>query len=87
MKRVRFSIEAPGATTVLLSGDFTDWEARARRMRRVRRGSRTFATSVPLDPGTYEYKFLIDGQWVEDPKAESVPNGFGTMNSVRHVAP
>ncbi len=87
MKRVRFSIDAPGATTVLLSGDFTDWEAQARRMRRVRRGSRTFATSVPLDPGTYEYKFLIDGQWVEDPKAERVANCFGTMNSVRHVAP
>ena len=87
MKRVRFSIDAPGAATVLLSGDFTSWEARARRMRRVRRGGRTFATSLPLAPGTYEYKFLIDGQWVDDPKAERVPNSFGTMNSVRHVAP
>ncbi len=85
MKRVRFSIEAPRAKTVLLAGDFTDWQARARKMRRVRRGSTTFAATVSLPPGTYQYKFLVDGEWLEDPKAEAVPNPLGTRNSVRSV--
>ncbi len=85
MKRVRFTVEAPGAESVLLAADFTDWEGHARKMRRVRRGSPAFATTVSLAPGTYQYKFLVDGEWVEDPKAESVANSFGTHNSVRRV--
>jgi len=85
MKRIRFSIEAPGAKNVLLAGDFTDWEAHARKMRRIRRGSGTFAATVALPPGTYQYKFLVDGEWFEDPKADAVPNPLGTRNSVRDV--
>ena len=86
MKRVRFILDAPGAKEVFLAGDFTDWEAHARRMRCVRRGSGTFSIGVPLAPGTYEYKFMVDGEWREDPKAEGMPNCFGTHNSIRHVA-
>ncbi len=85
MKRVRFSLDAPKAKAVLLVGDFTDWEARAKRMRRPRRGSPSFVTVVELEPGTYEYKFIVDGHWVEDPRAEAVPNSFGTRNSVVSV--
>jgi hypothetical protein len=48
--------------------------------------SRTFAAMVSLPPGRYEYKFIVDGEWVEDPKADSVPNEFGSRNSVIHVA-
>ena len=86
MNRVRFTIEAPSARDVLLAGDFTDWEAHARKMRRLRRGSLTFVTTVKLPAGTYEYKFLVDGEWLEDPKAEAIPNSFGTHNSIRRVA-
>lgn len=81
MKRVRFSLVAPGAKEVLLAGDFTDWEAHARKMKREKRGSRTFATAVSLPPGNHQYKFIVDGEWLEDPKAEAVPNSFGTNNS------
>ncbi len=82
MARVRFTIDAPNARKVLLAGDFTDWEAAARPMRRRKAGAATFSTSVTLPPGTYEYKFLVDGNWVEDPKAEQVANPFGTNNSL-----
>jgi len=85
MKRIRFSVSAPGAKSVLLAADFTDWEAHARRMKRTKPRSRTFATTVSLPPGTYEYKFIVDGEWAEDPQAESVPNSYGTTNSVRRV--
>jgi 1,4-alpha-glucan branching enzyme len=66
MKRVRFSIEAPKAKKVMLAADFTDWEARAKAMRKEKAGSRTFAATVNLPPGTYQYRFIVDGEWVDD---------------------
>jgi 1,4-alpha-glucan branching enzyme len=82
MKRVLFSLVARGAKDVTLVGDFTDWQARPLIMDRMKPRSRTFAAAISLPPGRYEYKFIVDGEWVEDPKAESVPNEFGTRNSV-----
>jgi 1,4-alpha-glucan branching enzyme len=79
--RVRFRLDAPGAKKVLLAGDFTDWEAQARPMRRSKARGSTFATSIALEPGDYQYKFIVDGCWVQDPKADSVPNELGTLNS------
>jgi len=87
MKRIRFTIDAPGAKKVMLVGDFTNWEARARPMRRAKSAGSTFSATVSLAPGAYQYKFIVDKHWLEDPKAhESVPNPFGTQNSVLRVS-
>jgi 1,4-alpha-glucan branching enzyme len=80
MKRVLFSLVAGRAKDVRLVGDFTDGEAGPLIMDRINPRIRTFAAAVSLPPGTYQYKFIVDGQWVEDPKADSVPNQFGTQN-------
>jgi 1,4-alpha-glucan branching enzyme len=85
-KRIRFSLNAPSAKKVLLAGDFTEWEGHALLMRKVSSRAKTFSTSVSLAPGTYQYKFIVDGEWVHDPKAETVMNDFGTMNSRITVA-
>jgi len=43
-------------------------------------------TSLALPPGRYEYKFVVDGQWLPDPNAhENVFNAHGTLNSVVEV--
>jgi 1,4-alpha-glucan branching enzyme len=43
-------------------------------------------TTAALAPGRYQYKFLIDGQWIPDPLArENVRNYHGTLNSVVEV--
>ena len=40
-----------------------------------------------LPPGAYEYKFVVDGEWLTDPGNPEVrPNAFGTYNSVLLVA-
>jgi 1,4-alpha-glucan branching enzyme len=85
MTRVRFALDAPQAKAVQLVGDFTEWEANPRPMRRNRAGA-PFVAILPLPPGTYEYKFLVDGEWVEDPAAPSVENRYGTRNSQVVVA-
>ena len=36
-----------------------------------------------LKPGIYEYRFVVDGNWVDDPCARTwVANPFGTRNAV-----
>ena len=35
-----------------------------------------------LYPGTYEYKFRVDGEWKNDPENPLIcPNCFGTRNN------
>jgi len=82
MRKTLFSLIAPRAKEVLLVGDFTNWQAKPLMMDRMKPRSRTFAAAVNLPPGTYEYKFIVDGEWVADPKADSVLNEYGTGNSV-----
>jgi len=80
MKRVRFEYENPNASSVLLAGDFTDWGENARAMHRAKGGG-AFVAIVLLAPGEYQYKFVVDGEWLEDPQAETATNRFGTRNS------
>jgi len=43
-------------------------------------------TNLTLAPGTYEYRYISDGHWENDPACSCcVPNQFGSMNSVRIV--
>lgn len=50
------------------------------------RGDGHWEATVSLAPGRYEYKFVVDGQWIPDPMAtEQVWNRHGTLNSVKHV--
>ncbi len=61
---VKFSIKTGSpAKAVLLAGDFNQWKPTA--MRKQKDGS--FSVTVDLAKGNYEYKFLVDGQWVVDP--------------------
>ena len=62
---VTFSITAPQATHVFLAGEMTDWDAGKREMGRDAAG--TWQITLDLEPGQWLYKFVVDGQWVEDP--------------------
>lgn len=79
-----FSITLPDATSVMLVGDFTDWKAKPLPMTRKRGG--VWTVKVKLQPGTHHYRFLVDGNWRDDPECTVVvPNPFGTHNAVRQV--
>jgi Glycogen recognition site of AMP-activated protein kinase len=83
---VEFSLQAPGATSVAVAGDFSDWEVRY--TLEDTDGDGIWTGRVPIDPGVHEYMFLIDGDaWVTDPGADRyTDDGFGNRNAVLAVA-
>lgn len=73
---------APEAKSVCLVGEFNNWDPNTHPM--VKKGGR-FQKRLKLAPGEYQYKFIIDGEWRNDPKADQVPNEFGTTNNIIRV--
>ena len=75
-KKTSFSLNAPTAQSVLLAGCFTDWDQHPKPLKQQKDG--VWKISVSLAPGTYRYRFLVDGQWADDPNCttrESHPFG------------
>jgi len=84
-KKQTFSFTAPGAMSVQLVGDFTHWQERPLNLHKGVDG--IWRTAIELEPGTHHYRFIVDGQWRDDPEcALRVPNPFGSQNSIRQVA-
>ena len=80
-QRVVFSLKAPDAREVKLIGDFNQWNLATHPMKMDHTG--VWKRIVMLSPGRYEYKFLVDGRWQNDPEnKETCPNRFGTHNNV-----
>lgn len=68
---------------VILAGTFNNWDEERLHMRRDSLG---WVVHLTLHPGIYEYKFIVDGQWMEDPaNPEKRHNQYGTFNSVLRV--
>jgi 1,4-alpha-glucan branching enzyme len=84
-KKVKFAIQAPQAANVALAGEFTSWELNPKPMKKSKAGE--WAATVNLAPGRYEYKFIVDGQWCDDPACqERAENPYGGSNCVCIVA-
>ena len=75
----------PTAQEVCIAGSFNEWHPSATPMIRLDDGK--WAKELALPRGRYEYRFVVDGVWVDDPAAtELIPNSFGTANAVLVVA-
>lgn len=83
-KPVEFKLYAPQAKRVGLAGTFNKWDTKALSAKRDSRGN--WMVKASLKPGRYEYKFFVDGSWLNDPRCSScVSNAFGTQNCVVEV--
>ena len=83
-EKIKFEFAAPEAHEVFLAGDFNAWDTGMNPMKRDKKG--IWKATLPLAPGKYEYRFLADGQWENDPYCSCcVPNQFGSTNCVRTV--
>lgn len=83
-QRVVFSVYAPDANSVCLMGDFNGWDEKKHPMRKNENG--IWEKTTMLFPGTYEYKFIVDGKWQTDPESDQAClNCFGTHNNIMIV--
>ncbi len=84
MREVQFEFLAPDAREVYLVGSFNDWNISETPMQKDKNG--VWEKTLSLEAGKYEYRFIVDGKWENDPSCPGcVPNEFGTQNCVRTV--
>ena len=77
---VVFTIHGERGRAVYLAGEFNKWNPTAKKLA-FKAG--VYSAKLRLAPGSYQYKFVIDGTWCADPEnANAVPNDQGTYNSV-----
>lgn len=81
---VRFVLHAPAARTVSVAGTFNQWDPAATPL--VAREDGLWAATLVLPRGEHQYAFVVDGvEWVPDPAAPAVDDGFGRRNSLLAV--
>lgn len=82
---VIFAARFDQAKEVMIAGDFNNWSSSATAMRRGTRPG-DWRMKLPLQPGRYRYRFIVDGQWMTDPYNQYVEaNQFGELNNVVEV--
>jgi len=83
---VQFVLDAPGAASVAVAGDFDGWEG-THGLEDLN-GDGVWSGRVPVRPGVHAYMFLVDGStWMTDPRAERFSDdGFGNQNAILAVA-
>ena len=78
---IEFQMNAPNARAVFLAGEFNNWSQDADAMTKGEDG--VFRLVKQLAPGTYQYKYIIDDTWREDPdNPAKTPDPYGGSNSV-----
>lgn len=78
-----FELEAPDAQTVSVAGEFNDWDTSALPLQR--RPDGIWSCEAALAPGEYAYKFVVDGQWIMDPRNPRTKTVDGAENSLLTV--
>jgi len=83
-RRVVLRLFKNGARRVCVAGTFNNWQPEKTPLRQNEGGEWEIALS--LAPGDYEYRFVADGEWLDDPLAgRHVTNPYGSENAVLHV--
>ena len=73
------------AGDVRIAGDFNGWvpDKGVRSMIEAEGTSRVWTKILQLPPGTYQYRYVVDGEWREDPEnPEVTTSSVGGRNSV-----
>jgi 1,4-alpha-glucan branching enzyme len=78
---VRLEFHDDNARSVCVAGTFNDWNPKTTPM--LTAGLGQWIKGLSLLPGSYEYQYVVDGKWINDPQAvKSTPNPYGGRNSV-----
>lgn len=81
--KVTFSIDAKEANTAAVIGDFNNWNPAEGALSKLKTGTFKATFELPKD-NSFEFKYLVDGAYLNDPEADSFAyNEFaGAENSV-----
>jgi chromosome partitioning protein len=83
---VVFAAKFTDARKVLIAGDFNNWMPASTPMH-TNGAPGSWVTKLPLAPGRYRYRLVVDGKWITDPNNKYVEtNQFGELNNVIEVA-
>jgi hypothetical protein len=82
--KVRFFLRGfEDAEKVVLAGSFNAWDEEFLHMKKIENG---WELRADLPPGYYEYKFIVNGEWMHDPaNPKKVRNEHDTFNSILEV--
>ena len=84
-REVVIEYRAPGAADVRIAGDFNGWVPDRDVLSSTRQEgeTRVWRKVLRLVPGTYEYRYVVDGEWREDPaNPDRLPTAMGPPNSL-----
>jgi 1,4-alpha-glucan branching enzyme len=84
--KVTFSIEAKEANTAAVIGDFNNWNPSEGELLKLKNGTFKATFDLPKE-NSFEFKYLVDGVYLNDPEADSFRwNEFANAeNSVLEV--
>lgn len=78
---MRFTFKAERGSEIYLFGNFNNWNRTEYKLN-YNEEQEIFEITIPLDYGSYEYKFMANGKEVIDPaNPDKLPNGLGGENS------
>ena len=84
-RKAKFLFHGPKANRVQIVGNFNNW-ARTGDYHMQRNDDGTWSKEILLAPGVYQYKFLVDDEWMEDQNNPNVvEDPFGGRNSILEV--
>lgn len=66
--KVTFTVPAVEASTVVVAGDFNDWDTTAS-LKKLKNGSFKGTFDIPTEH-SYEFRYVIDGQWTNEQEAD-----------------
>jgi len=84
LNEVTLTLKAPGASRVYVAGDFNGWKLDETTLMEHNNG--LWTKRISLTPGSYRYKFVKDGEWLEDPNnPKAATNPYGQKDSLIEV--
>uniref|UniRef100_A0A914YBP9 5'-AMP-activated protein kinase subunit beta-1 n=1 Tax=Panagrolaimus superbus TaxID=310955 RepID=A0A914YBP9_9BILA len=69
------------ARHVYVTGSWDSWKRKVPLVK----STHDFSTILNLNPGRYEYKFLVDGKWMVDDTLSKTDNAMGSQNNVVNI--
>ncbi len=70
--------------SVYIAGSFNNWQEKSDKLIKNEQGQ--FEIIIPLPPGKYSYRFIVDGHWLIDPKSDLTElNSYREYDSIIYV--